>query len=261
MDPITKIKSNFSNFTKSEFEIANFIIDNPHLVIEIAIERLADYSNTSKSAIIRFCQKLGYNGFSEFKFNMSTYLDTQSSLDDNKTFNPISSITSLYCNQINLINENITIDDLNTISNIISSSRKIKVLGLSRTGLTAINFKLRLLKNGIDSDAITDYSYMGMLDSHILNANDLCIIFSITCSSSRYKDCIETINKTGCKKILITMNPKAILRKYFDKVVVLPNISKLSSFSYLDDQSIFLIFNEILLSQLSLIKNKEAMAE
>ena len=40
--------------------------------------------NVSKSALLRFCQKCGYDGFSEFKYEVSRYLHSGNMYNDNE---------------------------------------------------------------------------------------------------------------------------------------------------------------------------------
>ena len=74
MGPIERLELNKNNLTKSEIEIMEYIKKNPMDIVQFSIIQIAEKANTSKSAVIRLCQKIGYDGFSEFKFDMSRYL-------------------------------------------------------------------------------------------------------------------------------------------------------------------------------------------
>lgn len=74
MDPIALLQKNMDSFTKSEQKLAQYILDNPRYVLGENISGIAKSATSSNAALVRLCQKLGYKGFSEFKFSMHRYL-------------------------------------------------------------------------------------------------------------------------------------------------------------------------------------------
>lgn len=252
MNPIERINLNIKNFTKSESEIADHIIKNPFFVVQMPIVELAKKISTSKSALIRFSQKIGYNGFSEFKFDLSRYLVSSNQDEPN---NKILSIVSDYAEYINRIGTMISIKDLSYIANSILKSKKIKIFGINRTSFSALQLKYRLAKIGFDSEALSDIYLMNDCAS-MLNEHDLCIIFSITGSKNIYLDKINILKENKCKIILISMEPNNPLKNYCDATILLPYISKLSNIKLLDNQAIFFVFIEILLSELADLSKK-----
>ncbi|GKS55157.1 hypothetical protein EMLAB_17720 [Enterococcus mundtii] len=55
-------------FTTNEKRIADYLRMNLEAAVYMTIEELAKETYTSHSAIIRFCKKIGYSGFKEFRF-------------------------------------------------------------------------------------------------------------------------------------------------------------------------------------------------
>ncbi|WP_160677246.1 MurR/RpiR family transcriptional regulator [Clostridium sp. C8-1-8] len=257
MDPIEKLKFYEDSFTKSESQIMNYIISKPLDIIQLPIIEIAKRSNTSKSAIIRLCQKIGYDGFSEFKFDLSRYLISNNQTADNtESNNTITTITSSYADYINKISETLTIDDVKKLSQYMLSSSKVKIFGINRTGFSANQFRYRLSKIGFDAESITDTVLMQDAASN-LKKEDLCIIFSIKGSKEAYLDCVKILKENNCKTTLITMTQNAPIESYFNQVIHLPYISKLSAIKFLDDQAIFFVFIEILLSELASLTKQQ----
>ena len=71
MNPLELLEKEFPNLTKSEQMITRYILDHPMFVIRFSLTQIAKEAKTSNTAIIRLCQKLGCQGFSEFKFSLS----------------------------------------------------------------------------------------------------------------------------------------------------------------------------------------------
>ena len=66
------INEHHGQLNPSELEIAAFVINNQEKVQAMSIVELADACHTSKSSIHRLTKKLGFEGFSEFKYSMKS---------------------------------------------------------------------------------------------------------------------------------------------------------------------------------------------
>jgi len=58
----------FKKFSQSEQSIVDFILKNPDCILHSNAKDLASMTFTSSPTIIRFCQKLGYIGYPEFRY-------------------------------------------------------------------------------------------------------------------------------------------------------------------------------------------------
>ena len=76
MTPIQHIQLHKDEFTKSELIIMDYILSNLHDISSYPISTIAEKCKVSKSALLRFCQKCGFQGYSEFKYEVSRYLQS-----------------------------------------------------------------------------------------------------------------------------------------------------------------------------------------
>src|SRR5699024_11056023 len=53
--------------TNSDYAFTNYILNNINRINEVTVNEIIDNAYISRSSIRRFCNKLGYNNFSEFK--------------------------------------------------------------------------------------------------------------------------------------------------------------------------------------------------
>ncbi|MGX7350018.1 MurR/RpiR family transcriptional regulator [Dolosicoccus paucivorans] len=65
----------FAELTDNEKDIFDYILRNDHLVSDMSIQELADNVFTSKSSVLRFTQKIGFSGYSEFKYFLNQLHD------------------------------------------------------------------------------------------------------------------------------------------------------------------------------------------
>jgi Transcriptional regulators len=84
MNIIETIKKNYEEFSKSELKVTDFILGNPTAVEMSTITKIATDAKTSTSAVLRFCQTLGFNGYKDFRFEMIEYLHSNKKIPDQK---------------------------------------------------------------------------------------------------------------------------------------------------------------------------------
>lgn len=246
--PIELINLNLYNMTKKERAIAEYILEDPHKAIQFSAEMIAEQTHTSKAAFIRFCQKLGFNGYAEFRFALSRSLVAYVNyVDDN---NPIKQITQSYSNFIMQINSMVTQEEITSISKLVVSARKLKIFGINRTALSAHQFRMRLGKIGLDAEFCDDSVTMRDIIEY-LGPEDVCIIFSIKVMTTTYGEIIPELISNGVNVVLLTMTPNNKFANEVTHMVTLPYISKSSSKAFLDDQAIFFVLNEILLNEIA----------
>ena len=149
MKTLDLIRQNMPSFTKKEALIAEYILNqDPVFVIQCTGEMIARNAKSSKSAFIRMCQKLGYEGFSEFKFALSREMVSNTN-DENNEDEPqdsMKAITNFYARQLININQMISMNEVKALGKKIVHSRKVKIIGYNRTGLSAMQLRMRLSK-------------------------------------------------------------------------------------------------------------------
>ena len=101
MNPFEKIELKKDTFTKKEMIVYNILQKNPDLILRGSITSLAKDYQVSQSTITRFCQKIGYDGFNEFKFDVFRS-EKQGRQEQNNNLSTIDS----YCRLLNILNEN-----------------------------------------------------------------------------------------------------------------------------------------------------------
>ena len=73
MSSLIKIRSERDQMSAIERRIADYILDNAHLLRDYSSQQLADALGISQSSVVKFSQKLGFKGYPDLK-----YLDRRS---------------------------------------------------------------------------------------------------------------------------------------------------------------------------------------
>ncbi len=256
MNPIELITKSYGDFTQAEKKIADYLIANTDKYPNLSIATLVKGSGTSNAAVIRMCKKLGFDGFSEFKFSLNRYLMSGGKEIDISESNSIQDLLDSYIKYINLIPNFVSTEDIKNVADMILRANRISIWGINRTAQSATQLSNRLTRIGI-YNKFTDDPIIMTDDANILNSNDLCILLSLNGrGTSLYPQLLSTMKNNNCPTILITMNSHIEMAAEATKTIVLPWISHDPSINFFEDQIIVYMFIEILLHELASISGK-----
>lgn len=65
--PFIRIRGVYGQMPPSELKVADFVLEHPDEVIHCSVTELAQRLEVSESTVVRFCQRLDYQGYHEFK--------------------------------------------------------------------------------------------------------------------------------------------------------------------------------------------------
>ncbi len=250
MNPMDVILLHENEFTQSEIKIKDLILSNPDIIACFPLVTAAYKMGVSKSALLRFCKKCGYEGFSEFKYELSRYIHS-GNIQKNSD-NSSKEIINLFIEKLEIINESNLDKSIEVLANEILNANKIKIYGLHETGLAAKHLQYRLTTIGIDSESITDNSLIAE-KALFSTKKDLNIYFSLSALTTIINESIENSLKNKCKTALVTQNSKSKFSKLLSNIIVLPSFSLNRDRFFIDSQALNFVFIELLINKLSKI--------
>lgn len=247
MNPYDLIHLHENTFTKSDNIIKESILENPQIIIKYNIITASRSMDVSKSALLRFCKKLGYNGFSDFKYDLSRYIHS-GGLDHFNEESAISDVTKIMMNAISELGNYVTPQIFEDLAADICNSNNIRIIGYQSTGTSCTQLMYRLMKVGIISYAFNNAYILGELEE-LAKPGDLHIYFSMSASS--FNDIPNEISKSNAKTILITQNNTIIRNNFFNKIIILPALEKSAQDYFIESQYLTFIFIELLIIEVS----------
>lgn len=248
MTIITIIKSKYDKFSKSEKKVADFVIEHPKKIETNTITKVALETQTSTSAVLRFCKTLGFAGYKEFRYEMVQYVRSGSNI--NKGDEESDATSQIGASYVNAVSELVTnppqaIKDL--VKKILVGHR-IFLVGIYQSSLPASYLQKGLQDLGLTSRLAGDINNASHM-ANVINKDDLLIYFSISGNLSNFhKSLGELEDSMPDNAFLITLNPKAELSQLFKTTILLPGHSILKK-TVIDSQSLSMIFVEMLFEQ------------
>ncbi|MCD5598986.1 MurR/RpiR family transcriptional regulator [Lactobacillus delbrueckii subsp. lactis] len=228
-----------SELSKSDRKIMKRMTSDLTNVESLTINHLAEEAGTSLASVQRFCQKMGYSGFKEFKFQLLIYIKKQESQEA-----AVSSSEYLddYHDAINRVwtaNEK----DAEELAEVLATSSTNFIFGIYYSELPA-----RLLSMGMrDLGKSTYFGDNLAAGEHLFplsDENSTAVFYSVSGISKLFGSSPLPKSISHFKhSYLVTMNPDTPLKKYFKKVIVLPG-KNLAQGLPVDPQSIPVVFTE-----------------
>lgn len=242
-DLIEKLNINLDSLTKVDQEVYQTLLENIHEVRNATVTEFAATHHLSQASITRFCKKIGYNGFNDFKFALYHYQkqDLINSANHNR------SVFQMYAQLIMKMEEFIDESYIETLAQQLAKANKIICLGANKSTLPAKLLQLSLMRISIMSTVLY-YDEWNTL-AGCVSENDWVIIFS---ANGKYKHLSEELLKINhSNKLLIYMNEKNILKNKVTHSILLPSSKNQNMDGYLENSIVFSVFVDYLVSHIA----------
>lgn len=259
---------NCRTFTYSEKNIRDFIVNNPQLFVDLSITELALKCNVGVASIDRFCKKLNFSGFKEFKtMFLKEYKDLEQlkikdsmfSFESNTTLKDIVNLLPyVYEKSIGYTQMTLNFNVLNrSINRIQNSHTIIFCTGLNKPIAEMFVYKLNEL--GLEC-TILDTVHHQMIDALVSKKiNIFCILLSHTGSNKMIIDALALLKEKKIHNLLITSHVLSTKRHLMDDILLITpthTTKELSNIQYMIAEQYILdiIYSGLLVKNIKLIE-------
>jgi DNA-binding MurR/RpiR family transcriptional regulator len=215
------IDAKLESMTQADRQIARFILDHPEKMLAMSSAALAEATGRSQSSVVKFSQKLGYEGYQQLKLDVNKAKAQEfhapagvihGTIDASDSYMTIlqkligSKLLSM--RETSAVNTEATID---SALDALMSARRIQLAGVGASSLVARDFSYKLLKLGrtvlVDSD-----SHIQISNASALNDQDLIIALSHSGRSMETLRIAELAKKRGATLLSVTgLQPNPLL--------------------------------------------------
>lgn len=206
-----------TNATKSELVLIEKLqkMDINELIY-MSITELAAIVGMGEATILRFCRKLGYKGFQDFKLNLSQDLVTgnNSSSDD-----IAKNVLDRMCDALTQTQEKIDLALCQEVAKKIINARKVCFFGVGNSNIAAQSAKARLIKVGINIECASDSHVQTVICSN-LDERDIVVLISVSGSTKDIIVLSELAKKNNTPVVVLTNYDRSPLAKNADYIFV-----------------------------------------
>lgn len=203
-------------YTKTEKKLMQGLCEmNPQEIIYLSITELASELNVAEATVARFCQKLGYTGFQDFKLSLSR----EQGAEKPATTSIPERIAMKMHDAIEHTSKALDYDKCLEIADKIIGAGKVCAFGVGNSYIPAVEVCNSFIRVGINVVISAD-SHMQTICAGNMGAGDALILFSVSGSTKDIIDVASIAKQNGVTVIVITSYERSPLAKYADYILL-----------------------------------------
>lgn len=243
-----------SHYDSGNHAIASYLVENISRLDQVTVNEIIDHAYVSRSAVRRFCEKLGYSSLIDLKSSFSKIIfpsDIRHRSKEDYHINNLQ-LTELIKKMLDDINTVFTSSVLDQIVYQINRHNEVILLCANNTSNTLIKFQQEMIyANKVI--VVLDQKYRSNKYLKALKPNALLITVS---TSGKYAEILnDFLRELPGDKMMITGNPNENLAKSYDQVFYISNSSFTEDYlGIYGKYGITYLFDQIFLRYVALFK-------
>ncbi len=208
-----RIESLKAAATKAELRMIEKIKTIPkEEIIYMSITELAGKLKVAEATFLRFCRKLGYRGFQDFKLCLSQELGAEEKTEPEGNAKRIaSSMVDAIMETYKQLDEK----ECTRAAELIHKANRVCVFGVGNSSIAPQMMKNRLVRTGLPVESTVDPHMQAIIASN-LTEKDVMILVSVSGATKDVIDIAEIAKRNGTPLIVLTNYNKSPLAKYAD---------------------------------------------
>lgn len=225
MSVSNKIIAKRSQLSQSGRLVADWIVENAAKAAYMTSQEVAQEAQVSQSTIVKFTQRLGFKGYSEFKLALSEDIGRKQAVASTPLHSGIFADDPLAVIAQKLIKAKtdamiqttnaLSFDACNQAAQWLSDARTVQIVGIGGSALTAKDLGYKLLKLGITALTEQD-SHVQIAVARTLTEKDVQIAISFSGERKEILVAAEAAKEQGAKVIALSSPNKSKLRHIAD---------------------------------------------
>ncbi len=201
-----RIRSLYNTFSKKEKTIADYILKNLENITSMPISQLAEELQVGKASILRFCNKLDFNGYKELKISLARETPVEKSLiysnSSNSLENLLDAVTAENIATLQVSRQKVIPQDLTKAADILTHTDKLLILANGFSALLGEIAKYKIMKLGLNCETCSDYQFQCFSIAN-MTAKGVIILIDLSGKLGELKPLIDLAKSKNIKIIAI----------------------------------------------------------
>lgn len=218
---LAAIRNVYGNLSRVERKAADYILENSGRVVEMNVAELGEEAGVAGSAVIRFCKKLGYSGYSQFRMALARELARRPQkvmpiLTGEDTAG--EAVRKVFDSGMRTLQNTLAMLDLEQIELLTEKMRtagRICIFGVGTSSSIAEDAEYRFLQLGLAASSYTDILFMPVAARN-LKKGDLAIAVSHSGRTEATLEALELARRQGAFTAAVTSYKMSPLAKTAD---------------------------------------------
>ena len=229
-DVLSTVRQSLPRLSSSEARVAEAIIADPTIVVDLTITDLAQLCGTSLSTVARFCQTLGYTGYREFRMEVASALSREAAerdrfgladadiSPDDSAADVVAKIAFHEVLAIEQTAQGLDVEVFDRVVDAIAGATHVDLYGFGASGLTAQDLQQKLARIGISAFCSVDV-HLALVSAALRRPGDVAIGISHSGLTSETIHALGVAREAGATTVAITNSPESPITEVADAVL------------------------------------------
>ena len=213
---IATIRSLYPSLFDVEKKIADYLISNPETVVNMTVAMLAKETGAAESSIVRFCQRVGFDGYTRLKINIARNLKAAEGFlpEDIQHTDPPKTVTAkVFASSIKALGETLDMLDGEQLERAVEAllrAKRFEFYGVGTSANLALDAYYRFMRIGLPASAAVDPHIM-RISAAMLDKDCTAVGISHTGRTKDTVRALEIARDRGAETICITSYAKSAI--------------------------------------------------
>ncbi|MCR8549192.1 MurR/RpiR family transcriptional regulator [Salipiger sp. P9] len=245
-DALRAIEASRDDLPDALARIADFILKEPEVAVRASMSDLAALSGSGEASIVRFCRKLGFDGFPAFKISLASDIAYRNGAEPRET-----DLGTRISDAVRATVDGTSVEDLREVAARLTAARNIDIFGAGVSGIVARLFAYRfsrigLVARGLDDPVIAE-EIVGALDDR-----SVYMTISETGLTRQTERMLSLAGDRGAYRIAVSGRRIADLGGLCDKLLIATPLSPLPERGEIGPSVAKVVLCELLADQVKL---------
>ncbi|WP_440111330.1 MurR/RpiR family transcriptional regulator [Paenibacillus sp. QZ-Y1] len=221
MEMSDRINTYYPSMTKAEQKVARCVLEHPDNLIYLSVTELADVAGTGETTVMRFCRKIGFKGYQDFKLVLAQGLPKRQNQPDSEN-GERDIADQFYASMVGVLQSTLGMLDYEQLKQAVQcldQARHVQFFGVGSSGITALDAKNRFLRIGRRVEANPDSHIQSMM-AVTMGEGDVAFGISVSGSTLDTNNMLMKAKQNGAKVIALTNYAKSPIASIADIVLL-----------------------------------------
>jgi DNA-binding MurR/RpiR family transcriptional regulator len=227
---IDAIRSRFDSMSDAERKVAQYVLDEPKKAIHLNVAELSKQCGSSRAAVVRFCKRLGTEGFSDFKLRLARDVFKES---DERFLPDLELESETAALEATRAVVEVTQRSLGRLATVLDprlvdaavdaflAAPMIALFGAGASGIVASDFHQKLLRIGIPA-SFTEDTDTQITAACSLRPEDAAFVVSYSGENAAMIEAARQAKARGARVVSLTADGSNTLRGLADIALLVP---------------------------------------
>jgi len=215
-----RVSTYYPSFTKSEKKVAECLLERMDEIIYLSVTEFAEIAKVGETTVMRFCRKIGFKGYHEFKLALAQDQSTRRNYEESADTDDFTQL--VLQETFEILQNSMSLLDKSALERAIDSmdaANHIQFFGVGASGITALDAKSRMLRIGRRAEAVADNHFQSMMAAS-MKKGDVAFVISLSGSTKDTMDILLKAKQSDATVIAMTNYAKSPIASAADIVLL-----------------------------------------